>query len=340
MPGYSTINRIKKNKVNKNRTVKKSSLKTNKSKSKTTIKSKGKTIRKNISKSSSKGKSKSRSRNKSKNRSRSKTPTIKLCDTCLNVKVVDGNLMSKNKETWKTFPYHLPVLGRTTGSQTVHINLGKKHANCLVYYFGAKSTNNILHSSYPDSYKNSTNTGLVKLDKQGKCTVHLDCPTSYEDNNFKKTGLQSYMSHIHLLVSDKSMTKWNNNLYTQNVLCNISKKQVKGSIKNSNRLVINALSSEYHQKNSIPCSQNLYYKDAKKMSVRQIRDSVTKMIKKNSNFAAFVVKHKLSLSEIPIVVYCYSKTCDASNQLALELFRAGFTNVVDYEGGIIEWMSR
>lgn len=325
MTGYSTINRLHKNKVNKkNRTVKKSSLKTNKSKSKKTTKSKSRT----------------KSKNSPKSRSRSKTPTIKLCDTCLNVKVVDGNLMSKNKETWKTFPYHLPVLGRKTGSQTVHINLGKKHANCLVYYFGAKSTNNILHSAYPDSYKNSTNTGLVKLDKQGKCTVHLDCPTSYEDTNFKKNGLQSYMSHIHLLVSDKLMTKWNNNLYTQNVLCNISKKQVKGSIKNSNRLVINALSSEYHQKNSIPCSQNLYYKDAKKMSVREIRDSVTKMIKKNSNFSAFVVKHKLSLSEIPIVVYCYSKTCDASNQLALELFKAGFTNVVDYEGGIIEWMSR
>jgi hypothetical protein len=346
MPGFTTVNRLKNNKVNKKnkpKTVKKSSSKSSKSKSKTKTnkKSRGKPRNKDRSTTSrNDSKSKSRSKSKSKSRRRSKKPTIKLCDTCLKVKIVDGNLMSKNNETWKTFPHYLPVLGRTTGSQSVDINLGKKHANSLVYYFGAKSTSNILHSSYPNSYKNSTNSGLVKLDKEGKCTVHLDCPTSYKDSDFKKTGFQSYMSHIHLLVSDKSMTKWNNNLYTQNVLCNVNKKQVKASIKNSNRLIINALSNEYHQKNSIPCSQNLYYQDAKKMNVNQIKEIVTKMVKKNTNVAAFVVKHKLNLSEIPIVVYCYDKTCDAGHQLALELFRAGFTNVVDYEGGIMDWMSR
>ena len=69
---------------------------------------------------------------------KSKTPTIKLCDTCLKIKNVDGNLMSKNNESWKTFPHHLPILGRNRGSQEVRINLGKKHGNCLIYYFGAE----------------------------------------------------------------------------------------------------------------------------------------------------------------------------------------------------------
>lgn len=258
----------------------------------------------------------------------------------MNIKIVDGNIMSRNKESWKNFPYHLPVLGRTSGSQTVHINLGKKHGNCLIYYFGAKTSNNILHGQYPESYKNSSNSGLVKLDKNGKCVIHLDCPMSYKDTDFDKVGKQTYMSHIHLLVSDKSMTKWNDNLYTQNVLCHVNKKQVKSSIKNHNRLIINALSSEYHNKNSIPGSHNLYYKDAKKLSVNQIKANIMIMMKRDTDFAAFVVKHKLNFTEIPIVVYCYSKTCNAGEQLALELFRAGFTNIVDYSGGIMDWMNR
>ena len=271
---------------------------------------------------------------------RNKLPTIKLCDTCLKVKVVDGNLMSRNNESWKTFPHHLPILGRKSGSQTANINLGKKNANCLVYYFGAKTSSSILQGKYPDSYKDSTNNGLVKLDNKGKACIKLDCPMPYKDSNFTKTGKQTYMSHIHMLVSNSSMTKWNDKLYTQNVLCEITKKQLKHTLNNSNRLVINALSSEYHEKNSIPKSCNLYYKDAKKMSNSEIKKKIMNMLNTNTEVASFMIKHKLKLHELPIAVYCYSKTCDAGHQLALELFRAGFTNVVDYPGGIIEWMNR
>ena len=285
---------------------------------------------KNVSKKSSKKSSKKNN----------KFPTIKLCDTCLKVKVVDGNLMSKNNESWKMFPHHLPVLGRKSGSQTANINLGKKNANCLVYYFGSKTSNSILQGKYPDSYQDSTNNGLVKLDNKGKACIKLDCPMPYKDSNFNKTGKQTYMSHIHMLVSNSSMTKWNDKLYTQNVLCEITKKQLKHSLNNSNRLVINALSPEYHEKKSIDGSDNLYYKKAKKMSNSEIKKKVMNMLNKNTDVASFMVKHKLKLYELPIAVYCYSKTCDAGHQLALELFRAGFTNVVDYPGGIIEWMNR
>jgi rhodanese-related sulfurtransferase len=339
MPTNKSVNRIKKNKnsdKNKPKIVKNSNSKAIKSKHTKTVKGKGRAKVKN---SHSIVKSK-KTKNRVKSRGKSKNPTIKLCDTCLNVKIVDGNIMSRNKESWKNFPYHLPVLGRTSGPQSVNINLGKKHANCLIYYFGAKTSSNILHGQYPESYKNSSNSGLVKLDKNGKCVIHLDCPMSYKDTDFDKVGKQTYMSHIHLLVSDKSMTKWNDNLYTQNVLCHVNKKQVKSSIKNHNRLIINALSSEYHNKNSIPGSHNLYYKDSKKLSVNQIKANVMMMMKKDTDFAAFVVKHKLNFTEIPIIVYCYSKTCNAGEQLALELFRAGFTNIVDYSGGIMDWMNR
>ena len=38
-----------------------------------------------------------------------------------------------------------------------------------------------------------------------------------------------------------------------------------------------------------------------------------------------------------IVVYCSSKLCQASPQAARKLVNSGFTNVVDFEGGMDEW---
>ena len=55
-----------------------------------------------------------------------------------------------------------------------------------LYYFAAGSHNSVLHGKYPKSYKNTTNTGLVKLDKYGRAQVKLDCPMSYKDANFTK----------------------------------------------------------------------------------------------------------------------------------------------------------
>lgn len=38
-----------------------------------------------------------------------------------------------------------------------------------------------------------------------------------------------------------------------------------------------------------------------------------------------------------IVLYCASKDCDASEKVAKELVRRGFTNVFDFEGGMKAW---
>jgi len=40
----------------------------------------------------------------------------------------------------------------------------------------------------------------------------------------------------------------------------------------------------------------------------------------------------------PIVVYCANQRCKASTKAAEMLMAAGFTNVVDYENGLAEWV--
>ncbi len=39
----------------------------------------------------------------------------------------------------------------------------------------------------------------------------------------------------------------------------------------------------------------------------------------------------------PIVVYCSSRSCTASPTLAQKLVDIGFTEVIDFEGGVEEW---
>jgi rhodanese-related sulfurtransferase len=42
----------------------------------------------------------------------------------------------------------------------------------------------------------------------------------------------------------------------------------------------------------------------------------------------------------PVVVYCANTECDLSPNAAEELEKAGFSNIVDFEGGIEEWKSK
>jgi hypothetical protein len=266
----------------------------------------------------------------------------KLCDTCFDIEVENGSLKTKNQEQWNLFPHHLPMLGRREGSQESKIQMGKKYANRLLYYWGSKEMFSNKNLEFPDSYvvnqfdkrTGITNDGLVKLDSNGSSVIKLDCPQPYKEDGI------SYMPHFHFLISDKSMSKWSNDMFTQSVLCNIKKRQVKDHLDKKNRLIINALSSGYHKKAKIDSSFNLFYKDAQKMTSQKLKKQIKSFVMQDPDIQKFIKKNKLKLTEVPILVYCYDKTCNAGNDLALELFKAGFVNILDYKDGIIGWYNR
>jgi len=257
----------------------------------------------------------------------------KLCPSCKDVKTdKDHQLYSVvNKDCSKTGE-NIPLFDKqTTGNEKVHVNLGKQHANCLIYYFASQKKNEEGFVHLPKSYQNTSNNGLKKLDMNGSAIITLDCPQHYQENG------KSYMSHVHILVSDKNMTSWKNKLISIGVHCNVSKKILKQHIKNNDLLILNALSNEYYENASIPSSYNLFYKDMKKMSVNEIQKKVKDIVKLHTKFNKYITKHKLSFMDIPICVYCYDKGCPAGRELANELYRAGFTNVIDYKEGIMGW---
>jgi rhodanese-related sulfurtransferase len=83
-------------------------------------------------------------------------------------------------------------------------------------------------------------------------------------------------------------------------------------------LLINVLEPQAFQKEHIPDSINIPLSN--RQFVERVRDRVD------------------SPNE-PVVVYCASKTCDASPKAARRLEDAGFTNVYDYEAGWAERQS-
>lgn len=256
-----------------------------------------------------------------------------LCDTCIQVKNTNpSKFFSKTNEKWQNFPHHIPVLGRTSGGQSINLDIGPKYTNRLVYYF-ASSPASIMAggkpATYPDGYLPMSNVGLMQLNKKGCATLYLDCPKVYKDKAHKgskaaKRGLrQGYMNHVHVLVSKRDMTGWEDVIFTQNVVCQISLAQFKYHTERHDRMIINAIDPQFN----LDCTHaNISYKDAANMPPKTLRKTVLDLAPK-------LLRRGL---DTPLLVYCYGPECTAAKELMNSLYSAGFYNILYFPGG---WLS-
>lgn len=99
----------------------------------------------------------------------------------------------------------------------------------------------------------------------------------------------------------------------------ITYQQVKDFQERDAATLINVLSPEYFEKGHIPGSINIPLE--------------------HEDFTAQVEK-VVGGKDMPLIVYCAGYTCDASKKAALKLDKAGFTNVMCYEGGTKEWQEK
>lgn len=262
-------------------------------------------------------------------------PLPPLCDTCLNVNnSKPSKFFAKSNEKWQDFPHHIPVLGRTTGGQCVNLDLGSKYSNRLVYYFAA-SPASIMRGTkaaeYPKGYLPMTNVGLQQLDSQGKTTLRLDCPQVYKDKTLKgsaasKTGAmrQGYMNHVHVLVARSNMKDgWDDIIFTQNVVCQISRAQFSYHVEKHDRMIINAIDPKYNLDGT---HANIPYKDAATMSANKLQRMVLDLAPKRISRGL----------DTPLIVYCYNPKCPAAKKLMNSLYAAGFYNILYFPGG---WLS-
>ena len=97
----------------------------------------------------------------------------------------------------------------------------------------------------------------------------------------------------------------------------IGRSELKNLIENQGDfLLLNVLSSTSFSDKHIPGSINVPISD--------------------SNFVTRVTTLAKGLDR-KIVVYCGSRECDASHMAADQLEKAGFANVLRYEGGLADW---
>jgi hypothetical protein len=332
--GKSKKGMYKGKKLNKTKKNKKQLIKGEKSLTKAKKEKKGKKVLKD------------KKEKKTKKESRALIIQNPLCDTCIKIKkdkTHPSTLLSMNDEDWRNAKVFIPMLGKggKSSQQEVNIDLGKKYANRLLYYFAAKPIDAPGIKKYPNVYANSTNNGLVKLDTLGKACVYVDCPSIYCDKvpkHLNKSGVKMtrYINHIHMVVSNKEMTKWEDNMFTQNVFCKINKEDYLRRVRVGVRVIINALDVEYN----IPGTDgNILYKEAGIMSAKELRNRVKNIAMMKS------CKHKQKVNSnnvhrLPLIVYCHNPKCDAAKKLASALYNSGFNDILYYSGGFLGYYDR
>ena len=210
------------------------------------------------------------------------------------------------------------------------LNLSNKYSNRWIYYWASNESSSYMIKPAPDAYGlNYTNSGITKSDEFGKIIFKLECPQPYSVNG------KTYYPHIHFMVSNKKNEHWELKVRTINIICNFNKQKVKRAIKDKSYIIINSLPEEYFDKQHIPNSVNLYHKEALYMSDKKI-DNFMKNNSKylNNELKKLLDNNKLSIKDIPILVYCYDKTCDAGKNLIKRLQKANYHKIVEYDEGV------
>jgi rhodanese-related sulfurtransferase len=198
---------------------------------------------------------------------------------------------------------------------TNKIKMSKLKPNKTIFYF-ATNDNDFTKNIKPqiEAYENLKNSGVTIINKDGEGIAYLKCPQLYSN-----TDGNIYSRHIHFLYWDDNKGTWDNNLYTQQVLCDVNEEFVKKYMKKS--IIIDARSAEYYNKSHVKGAINLPY------DKRWNEKSVLEELKKGMNNYD---GNKL----VPIILYC-AKNCNASNKLYQKLNKLGFYNTMHAEGNLL-----
>jgi hypothetical protein len=272
-----------------------------------------------------------------------------ICLTCKSVKNIKDTTHKTKKANWKIkvglktiFPNdEIPDLNnikeyKPKNSNVKQIlNLSKNDVGKYLLYYAADMKQSCNKIPTPEvSYNNFSNRGITKVNSDGHALINLRCPNMYQTEN------KSFYPHVHYVLSNQKNTKWINKLYTKVIICDINKKEIKDKIKSNCTMIINALPIEYYIKSRIPNSISLPQDQLKKLSDKEIINYIKSMIKNYPKLNKLVENKKIKVLDIPIITYCYKKTCDASDKLVDRLLEVGFKNIKEYSNGIQGWFGK
>ena len=186
---------------------------------------------------------------------------------------------------------------------------------CIFYFASTKRPIISPLKKFEDAYGRLKNSGVTRTDSKGKAKFFLECPQVY-----KSLSGKVHERHLHYLYWNEKSKSWNQNLYTQPLICNVNQEYVKKYM--SKALLIDALPEKMYENKHIKGAYNL------PVNKRTTQEDVEKIVKKRFNKTS---KH------IPIIIYCYNAQCNAGEKVLKRLNKLGYNNIVHYENGIKSW---
>ena len=219
----------------------------------------------------------------------------------------------------------------------VNIKLNEK-PNTWICYWAADYANNYMKiKDAKKAYDKFKNHGLVKTDSKGDVKFVLNCPQPYSVDNV------TYPRHVHYCLLNKN-NFWSDDVSTLVVSCKIDFKLMKEYVPKKCHFIINSLPKDNYDRCHIPNSFNLPVSLLEKSSNSSkkmiVKDFLEEKLSNYPRINKLVKSGKLSIYNIPIVVYCAHSKCHASENLIEHLIEAGFVNLLEYPGGIKQWKLR
>ena len=201
-----------------------------------------------------------------------------------------------------------------------------------VFYWASLSNDDFKKIESPEkAYGKETNSGLVETDEKGNAVLILNCPQPYKVDNV------TYPRHVHYTHLTEEEV-WSDEIKTLVAYCHLTKDQFKEYLDSKSHLVINALPEDDHKTRSIPGTLNLPVNDLNDNNKdEKINDLIDNNIDKYPSLNESIVEGSLEKENIPMIIYCANKECNASKNLVKKLMNAGYPNVIEYPGGIKEW---
>ena len=207
--------------------------------------------------------------------------------------------------------------------------------NTWICYWAAEYTKDFMKiKSAKDAYNTFKNHGLVKTNSSGKATFVLNCPQPYSVDDI------TYPRHVHYCLLNRD-NFWSDNIKTLIVSCKIDFKIMRKYVHDKCHILFNALPKNSFDRCHIPNSYSLpvslLEKSSSKEKQNKVKHIIHKVLENYPPINKVLESKKLTIYNLPIVVYCAHSKCYASEKLIEHLIDAGFVNVLEYPGGNKEW---
>ena len=148
-----------------------------------------------------------------------------------------------------------------------------------------------------------------------------------------KSNLSWCNQVIELIRNDIALSSHANNLSINDIGCQYL--QLYKALQDS------SLPIEYFVKHHIPGSVPLPYTSFPgKLTEKDVDSYLKKSLAHVPKLQQAVKSRKLNLKDVPLIIYCYKSTCDASHKLEKILRNMGYTNMKHYKGGVLDYFKK